>query len=357
MRALRTRGAIGLTELAQETGLSRPTAEGIVDALSDSGWIVEEPAPAGQPGRPGRVYSLRADGAYVLGIDIGSATVRAAVADATGAVLAEQTVAVDPAAGRDDRLTATHSTALAAVAASGLSPEMLAAVCVGTTGTVSADGKVSLSDALPGWTGTDLAGSLAEIFSCPIRVENDCHLAAAAEAWAGVAAGRSNIVYIHCGLRTGAGILIDGRVYRGAHGMSGEIGALRLLGWHRASAHLAGAHSHGAVDVFTRAAQGDPDAERAVHGYASDLAEGIAALVLTLDPEVVVLGGGISGAGDRLVTPLRAALTEMCLTTPELAISALGDRAVLTGSLKHAIDLFESRLYDPDHPLIPAVAR
>ncbi|MFJ4165554.1 ROK family protein [Microbacterium sp. NPDC089698] len=357
MTLLRDGDPRSLTDLAAEAGLSRPTVEGIVESLDAAGWITSVAAPAGQPGRPGRLYGFRDDGGHVLGIDIGSATIRAAVADLSGRIVGETTRAVSPEDGRAARLSAMHKTARAALRKAGVTADRIGAVCVGTTGTVDADGTVGLSDALPDWSGVDLAGAIREQYDGAVVIENDCHLAATAEAWKGVATGLGNVVYIHCGHRTGAGILIDGRLYRGAHGMSGEIGALPVIGWHRAAAHLTeygratGAKGFDAKAVFAAAAAGDADAERAVTRYAADLAEGVAALVLTLDPHLVVLGGGVSAAQDDLVRPLAAALKPLCLRVPELAISTLGERTVLVGALKHALDTFDAELYRLDEPL------
>ena len=88
MTLLREDEPKSLTDLAAAAGLSRPTVEGIVESLDAAGWIISAAAPLGQPGRPGRVYGFRDDGGHVLGIDIGSSTIRAAVGDLAGRVVA-----------------------------------------------------------------------------------------------------------------------------------------------------------------------------------------------------------------------------------------------------------------------------
>jgi len=366
MRLLREHGAMGLTELAAQSGLSRPTVEGIVDSLLEAGWLVSHEPEAGQVGRPRRLVEFRAAAGHVMGVDIGSVTVRAVVSDLSGEPIGSSSAAVLPGDARETRLQAACAAAAQAVAAAGLTPAGLSAVCVGTTGTVDAAGVVTHSVALPGWAGVDLSGALGEDYPCPVVVENDCNLAAMAEAWKGVAAGYSEVAYIHCGMRTGAGLFINGKLYRGARGLSGEIGALPLVGWHRAPSRLAAFSglSEGmpgesvAATVFDAAKSGDAEARWAVERYASDLAEGIAALVLTLDPELVVLGGGVSRSGEILLEPLARYLAPLCIESPQLSLSSLGERAVVSGAVRHALNLVDEQLYDLDQALpAPTSAR
>ena len=89
----------------------------------------------------------------------------------------------------------------------------------------------------------------------------------------------------------------------------------------------------------------------AVDAYTADLAVGIAAIVLTVDPEVVVLGGGLWRASDLLLEPLRKHLEPLCLVMPRLEVSSLGDRSAALGAARVALMHLEERLYDPDTAL------
>ncbi|MEV0582229.1 ROK family transcriptional regulator [Nonomuraea sp. NPDC050310] len=359
LRALRGQGPIGLTDLARRAALSRPTVESLVEELLAAGWVKELPPETGQMGRPARLVAFRGEAGHVLGIDVGSYSIRATVADLDGAEVARHTERVSAAAGRAERLAVLHATAEGALAASGLDARDLAAVCAGTTGVVTAGGVVRLSYGLPEWTGLDLAGELRRHYSCPVLVENDCNLAALAEGWHGEARGVSDVAFVLSGVRTGAGILIGGKLHRGGHGGAGEIGALPLVGWHRAPSHLNAypglppgtAPEDTAGLVFADARAGEPAARWAVEQYAHDLAEGIAALVLTLDPDLVVLGGGVSRSGDVLLDPLRRHLDPLCLQPPALTVSVLGDQAVVLGAVRHALNHVDAQLYDIDTPL------
>lgn len=309
-------------------------------------------------GRPRRLFRFRAEAGHVLGVDIGAHSVRALVCDLEGRVVGRFSTRVRADSGRADRLNAVRDTAAAALEEAGAGAARVMAACVGTTGVVTAQGVVRLSVGLPEWTGIDLAAELAGDLGPVVLVENDTNLAALAEQWTGVAEGVQDLLFVLSGVRTGAGMLIRGEVHRGRRGMAGEIGALPLVGWHRAPSHLAGfgglpagtPPEEAAGLALSAARSGDPAARWAVEQYAHDLAEGIAALVLAMDPDLVVIGGGVSRSGDVLLEPIRRHLDPLCLEPPRLAVSTLGDQAVVLGALRHALNHVDAGLYDIDAP-------
>ncbi|GAA2819465.1 ROK family transcriptional regulator [Streptomyces showdoensis] len=359
LRAVREGPPVGLTELAARAGLSRPTVEGLVEELLGQGWLSETPRESGRMGRPRRLFRFRAEAGHVLGIDVGASSVRAVVCDLDGEVTGRFSVRAEASSGRAERLAAMRSAVPGALDDARVPAGAVLAVCVGTTGVVTGAGTVKLSVSLPEWTGLDLAAEVGRDFDAPVLVENDCNLAALAERWAGVAQQVDDVVFVLSGMRTGCGMLIRGELHRGRRGAAGEIGALPLVGWHRAPSHLAAfpglppgtAPEETGGLVFAAARSGDPAARWAVEQFAHDLAEGIAALVLTVDPDLVVLGGGVSRSADVLMEPLRRHLDPLCLEPPALAISGLGDQAVVLGAVRHALDHVDARLYDVDAPL------
>jgi predicted NBD/HSP70 family sugar kinase len=287
----------------------------------------------------------------VLGVDIGGHKIRAVVADLDGEVLHSARVAVTPEMGRLERLAAVDRAVAECLEGAGLTGGDVWASGVGTTGLVDGAGRVLLSDALPEWTGVDLAAHVRRLCPAPVLVENDGKLAALAECWRGVARYAKDLVFLLAGLRTGAGLIIDGKLHRGFANASGEIGALPVLGWIRAQEHLVAASGE-AGDVFAAAREGDKAAVAAVRRYVKDLALGASALVLTLDPQMVVVGGGYSRSADVLIEPLRRELDRWCIRTPEVRMSALGDEAVVLGAVRLALDDVEDRVLDGRSPLV-----
>ncbi|WP_097231442.1 ROK family protein [Streptomyces zhaozhouensis] len=356
LRALRAAGrGCSLTDLAATTGLSRPTVEGVLEGLARTGLVAEAEGAAAEGarrGRPARRYRFRAEAGRLLGVEVGSRRVTAVLADLAGRRQGEATRAVEteaPAAERLERLAHTARTLLGDL---GVTVSALRAVGVGTPGIIGQDGSVALCAALPGWTGLPLGERLRELFRVPVLVENDANAAVLGERWVGAAAGADDVVMVLAGLSPGAGSLIGGRLHRGHGGAAGEIGALHLLGRQATPERLlstAGTpvdplDERAVTRVLAAARAGDPRAEDAVARFVERLTHDVAALVLALDPELVVVGGWAAGL-ERVVEPLHRELERYCLRAPRVVASALGGGAVATGAVRLALDHLEAELF------------
>jgi len=386
LRTIRERGPISRGDVAAATGLSKPTVKEVVELLLDAGHVRESAADGRsrppRPGRPPRLLTFSADLGYVLGIDIGANKILALVADLNGDVLASQRLptAAEARADTGELLAAVRAAAREALGTAGLDRGALEAVAVGTPGVVDrASRRISLAPQLPGLEGTDLAGRLARSFGCPVLVENEVHLSVLAERWRGAAQGIDDAFYVQIGVGIGGGVLIGGELYRGASGAAGEIGYLPLgdgdagadggLGPFEQSAGggafarlgrravLAGSDgtmlrlANGDIAnvdaevVFAAAASGDPGAVRVVEEVLDRLARGIAAVGCVLDPATVIVGGGVSKAGEPLRGPLERRLRELVPVRPRIVLSALGEEAVALGAVRRAVQAVDERLF------------
>ena len=353
VRALRDHPPSTVTELSRRTGLSRPAVDVIAQGLVTDGWAsVLEPGASSAVGRPARRYQFRAGAGHVLGIDVGVHKILALLADLDGNIVRSVRHSVDAEAGPADRLAELDEVVNACLTEAGKTPADIWAVTVAVTGAVDSAGRTSFFTPLPGWRSVDLSGHLATRFSCPIVVENDCKLAALGEQWQGAATDADDIVYLLAGMRTGAGLIIDGVLRRGFGGAAGEIGALKQVRWLNAPGHLQNcpgvpdtvSPDDAAAWVFNAARDGHRAARAAVGRYVKDLAVGAAALVLTLDPQIVVYGGGFSRSADLVLDPLRRELAKHCLRVPELRASTLSDEGVALGALRLALDQVDNTL-------------
>ncbi|RZT16636.1 putative NBD/HSP70 family sugar kinase [Kribbella sp. VKM Ac-2569] len=351
LRELRGDQPLTLTELSKRTRLSRASTEDVARDLLGRGWLTEVAPASGSVGRPARRYRFNAGAGRLLGIDIGGHKALALVTDLDGEVLNQSRIEVDPELGRRERLAVLDRCVRKALAGAGVDAGQIWSTGVATTGLVDGTGKVMLSDSLPEWTGVDLGAHVRRLVPGPVRVENDCKLAALAETWRGVARYAKDVVFLLAGLRTGAGLIIDGKLHRGFANWSGEIGALPAAGWQQAPNHLhtwldasSAPGADGFERVFVAARAGDREALAAVRAYVQDLAVGASALVLTLDPQLVVIGGGFSRSADVMVEPLRRELDRWCLRTPEIRVSAFADEGVALGAVRLALDEVESTI-------------
>ncbi|MGW0536773.1 ROK family transcriptional regulator [Streptomyces sp. NPDC003032] len=355
LHALRATDLATLTEITRVTGLSRPTVEGVVEGLIEAGLVVEsaaEDSGARRQGRPARKFRFRAEAGHLLGLEIGPHRVAAVLSDLDGKVLGTASKDVSEEAPADERLERLRTTVADLLRRAGIARSSLRAVGVGSPGILEADGTVRLSTALPEWTGLQLGERLRRSFKCPVLVENDANAAAVAEHWKGAATDIDDVVFVLAGLSPGAGSLIGGRLHRGYGGAAGEIGALHLLGREVTPETLlstTGEPLHpldeqAVAEVFAHAREGDERAREAVERFIQRLVHDVAALVLALDPELVVVGGWAAGL-DGVLEPLHRELARYCLRPPRVALSVLGEAAVATGALRLALDHVEEQLF------------
>jgi predicted NBD/HSP70 family sugar kinase len=357
--------SLTLRELRAVVGVSRPTAEDLLAELLTEGRV-EETQPPRQPsaargaGRPARHFRFRAESGYVSGLDIGAHKAMAVVTDLRGNTLATHRVELDPDLAAPERLRAAIETARNCWNQARLAPADITGVACGVTGALRAaegvhdvrEGPVGSGLApysLPGFTEIDVAGELSAGLGTPVAVANDVKLAALAEHWKGAAREHRDIVYMFAGHRAGAGVLIDGQVHQGRHGAAGEIGALPMLGWeaavdrlHARGAALAAAEGVGPGRegelVITSAARQDPESLEVLIAFAEVLARGAAVLALAVDPEVIVLGGGMSRGGAIIAEPFRRELARLTLVPIGVISSTMGADSVALGAARMALD-------------------
>ena len=208
---------------------------------------------------------------------------------------------------------------------------------------------------LPHWRDLPLRDEVARRFARRVAVDNDANVAALAEHTLGAARGARVSITVTLGTGIGCGIVIEGRLLRGAHGGAGELGHAPLgrdgepcvcgvpdCAEPEASAsgllrraRAAGIEAADVAAVFARAASGDATAARLVARMADRLGAVIATAVDLIDPEVVVVGGGVAQAGDALFAPLRVAVRRYALPSHggvRLVAAALGERAGTVGA-------------------------
>lgn len=380
LRTIRASGPLSRAELARTTRLSKPTVNQVVEDLLAGGLIVESamydrPHPP-RPGRPSRLLSFRPDLGYVLGIDIGADKILVLAADLNGAVVAanRRRTATQARQGAEALLAELQGAVYDALASGGIPLARLKGAGVGTPGIVDpVSGRVTLAPQITGWQGIQLGKYLEKWLPCPVLVDGEVHLSLLAERQVGAIQRINDAVYIHIGVGIGCGILIGGEIYRGANGAAGEIGYLPLPDGAPTSEEGAGSFEvaaggeafarHGrhaaarpggallralaggnpeAVDagiVFEAARRNDTVAQAIVDQLIALLARGVASVVVTLNPEVVLIGGGLARAGQDLLAPLAARVRAMVPRPPQFVLSSLGDEAVALGGLQRAIQL------------------
>lgn len=303
----------------------------------------------------------------VVAVDLGGTKTAAALVDHDGAILARATV---PTAARDGGAAILDATAelVAGLVAEAVGRGLtVAAVGVGSAGVIdSRTGMVvSSTDAILDWAGTPLAGGLTERLGLRVAVDNDVHAHAIGESWLGACAGRSSALLVAAGTGIGGSQLIGGRPHHGAHRVAGHVGHVSVpeAAGVRCSCgrvgHVEGVASGPGLyalylglggsldaadsrDVVARAGAGEAVAVRTVSTAAAALGHAIGGLANVLDPEVVVVGGGLAGAGPAWWAAMEGALRSE-LITPLVGLpvlpALLGTDAALIGAARLALDL------------------
>ncbi|MER5436086.1 ROK family protein [Streptomyces sp. NPDC002588] len=349
---LRTSGAASRAQLARETGLSKPTVSSALAALADAGLVHEVGTHAPERGRIAVLYAPDPAAGYALGIDIGRSWLRVAVADLDGEVVSRTDVR-NRARTSGAMADLVVATALQVVAGSGVDPAEVAHAVVGTPGVYDEkQRRVRYAIHLPGWGRAGLFDRMREGLGIPLEVHNDANLAALGEYTYGVGAGSRLFAYIMIGTGLGMGVVSEGRLFTGAHGGAGEIGFLPWPGRQKpetledavsGEAVVESARSFGmsgqltAKAVFDAARSGNPAAVKAVQLEGERIAHTVAAAAAVLDPDLVVLGGGVGHSVDLLLSPVRETLRELTPLRPKIAPSRLGEDAVLMGAVATAL--------------------
>ena len=373
LEAIRRLGPISRADLSKKTHLSPPTVSALIEELiGEAGLLREVGVGASSGGRPPILLEFNADYGCLVGIDIGSHTIRFALADLQGRVLAR-----DQQRTRTGSCEATVDQILHGIEGlfrrSGRDVRRVFAIGISAPGmTDVATGRVIGAANLPGWTDVPLRDLVQARFKAPVQVDNDANMAALGERWQGVARAVNDFVFVALGAGIGAGIVIGGRLHRGHHWYAGEISRMTLdyrewqvdfgergyLGRRIGAAaipHLAQAHSvlaNGVDDqetavraIIDAARAGDAGAAAVLDELAVFLGNALANIATVLDPALVVFGGGLSHAGDLLLEPVRRVVARIVPNVPAIEVSALGDDAQLQGALYSAMEAAEARLF------------
>jgi predicted NBD/HSP70 family sugar kinase len=333
--AMRQIHPVTRAQLARHLGTSKPTTSRAIDALLAAGLIDEVPRPEGVAGYSSVYFGPRANAAAVLGVDVGTRYVRGVLADLDGAELARVGL---PTSGVDVVAT-TVRLRDQLVARSGVRPDL---VTVGIGAVIDPATGLLHHANQPELDGFAAAAELRAALGVPVAVENDINLAAIGEGRYGEAVGVHDFAFLSVGSGVGAGLVLSGQLRRGRHGAAGEIDIVPVGSRFNplspaADAFLAHVEDRSdftsCEEVFAAARENDPLALDLVGWEAERIAEHAARITQVVDVALIVLGGGLGLNGDLLVEPVNAALANLTAYPPRVAVSRLGETAILTGAV------------------------
>ncbi|MEU6379755.1 ROK family transcriptional regulator [Streptomyces sp. NPDC046909] len=369
LRLLQREGPLTAGRLKQLTGLSRPTIADLVERLIAAD-LIEVVGESGEQrrGPNAKLYGIVADLAHLVALDVRMEGVSVVVSDLLGRVLAEASVPIGDDTGTGPAVE--QAVALVERTAKEAGADRLHTVGIGAPGLIDpATGELRNSTGLPEWHRRLVAALQERLPEAQVHIENETNLAALAEQREGAAADHDTFVLLWLGHGTGAAVVLDGTLRRGASGGTGEIGFLPVPGtaglpsatacdggFHSLAGSAAIAQLAGEYGVTGAAEGAEPPAAALVRagteGFLDALADriavGVSSVVAVLDPGCVVLGGEVGQAGgEGLAARVEQRVRRMSPLPTEVRPSVLGGGAVLRGALLTARDRAQDDLFAP----------
>mgnify|MGYP000355620240 CR=1 FL=1 len=259
-----------------------------------------------------------------IGVDLGGTGIKAGLVDEQGKILSKASCPTGVERGYEAVIRDMAALCVKAVEEGGRSMDEVKAIGIGLPGIADpATKRVPFCTNL-GWHDVPVEEEMHRYLDKPIYIDNDATVAGLAESVAGVSAGAKNSVFVTLGTGVGGGVIINGKVFSGTHGVASEIGHMIIV------AKIT------AKTVIDLAKAGAPDAAELFDSYVQYLCYGLVNLINLYDPEIIALGGGVSGAGEFLLNAVRAKLPDLVfyksMKYARIELARLGNDAGIIGA-------------------------
>ncbi len=307
---------------------------------------------------------------YKIGVDVGGTNVKVALVDKTGSIVYSDTVPTRAEMGYEYTISNIIKAIKDLMKDSKVAKENIDGIGFGFPGQIDCDnGIVRLAPNIPGWVNIPIADIVSNEFGIPVKVDNDVRCAALAELNFGAGKGAKNMICITVGTGIGSGLILNGKLVRGASNAAGELGHIKLQ---MEGGPICGCGDTGCLEAFASgpaivalaeeyikggkstkyrelanpditpyivaesAKQGDVVAKKIFEIVGNYIGIGLASVVNLLNPEKVVIGGGVADAGDLLFTPIKEALKKRAMpiqgAAVEIVHAELGNTAGVIGA-------------------------
>ncbi len=384
LNCVREHGPLARVRIAQRTGLSRTTVSNIMDDLLREGFVREgellDAAPAG--GRRAMLVHFNADIGRIIGIDVGRTHLAFLITDLAANVIAQWSGLFTMQDGPEKCLAYLISRLRTFVAYAGVSWEQVIGIGLGIPGPLDAHlHTLSNPPGMPMWDGVNVWQTLYDAFNVPLYLDNDANMGAFSENRYGAGRNSDELAYLKVGTGIGAGLILNGGIYRGNSGSAGELGHVTIdengpwcyCGNRGCLETLAGAHAivHDAcyglslawahlpadtqgtlspakeqsvdiADVIAAAQAGDITSQAAIGHAGERIGIALAGLINLLNPSTIVIGGGVTRANEIFLNPLCQAASSRSLPAAwkgtRIVAGSLDDTAVALGAVSLVLD-------------------
>ncbi|WP_338780807.1 ROK family transcriptional regulator [Metabacillus sp. FJAT-52054] len=372
LNIIRSSGMISRAEIAKKTRLTPPTVTNIVHELLNEELVIEGQTGPSSGGRKPIMLRINSRNFYIIGVDVGVKKVRFAVTDLNAEILMKSIVSISERMTEEELVKLIIKQIYTLIDKADIPRTKIMGIGIGMHGIVDAERGISIFAPNLNMKNIPLKSMLEAEFMIPVKVENDVRAMALGEAWFGSGIGFEDLICINVGYGIGAGIIMNNKLFRGRHGLAGEIGhtvvdlngprctcgsygCLQTLTAHdglKSAAMkeiilgrrtLISELTEGDVDkisgkiIHQAAKSGDDLAIEILQTTGKYLGAAISNLVHVLNPPKIIIGGGISKAGPFLLDPLKEVVLKRALSEEAretiIVESGLGDRAGLVGAV------------------------
>jgi len=372
LETIEKEGPISRADISRLTKISSPTVSLVVEHFLKKGIVKERGIGESSGGRKPTLVEINPNGGFVIGIDLGGTNIKLVLMNLGGKIVKKVKGPTINSSSKNKILNRLKGLIRSVIDESDADRDLILGMGIGVSGVTDESGRVSFAPAL-GWEDMPVKDLLKEEFKIPVAVENDVNAAALGEKLFGIGKTVENFVFVAIGTGVGAGIIINGGLYKGFANAAGEVGyfvmgdkylkdyrkgfgcfeslisgpaiaakaANQMQSYNSGSTGISFRQGKNitAKDVFEAAKRKDKVALKIVEEVSKYLAMGLGNISALLNPEMIVLGGGISKQEDILLKPLRQMMAKITPIPPKIVISSLGDDTGVIGAAALAWDL------------------
>lgn len=342
VRSLRGAGALRVAEIAARTGLTPGTLRQVLQGLADKDWVHVHASTTTGRGRPARLFSLNFPQAWMLGLDVGAHVVRGVRLrlDGTREAAEERQLPYGASDRERHRLVGSIVDQLC----EGIDRDDIWMTGLAVGGSLTEDGVVQRSVAIPGWDGQRPLELYADVIPGRGLLLNDVFAATLAEHVAGAAQGANEVLFVHLGRRPTFGILLGGDVHRGAHGTAGDMSKNQLLAEEGDPPWMQQLVRGADVSI-------DDDLADSIRHYVRLITPRLALAAALIDPEVMVIAGTLAPHAHLYLDELQSALSDQLQAAPRVTTSKFDQFGSAEGAAQLALRTLDQLLVNEDGPI------
>jgi len=360
LNKIRTNAPISRAEIAKETKLTPPTVSSNVKELIEQGLVKESELGESQGGRKPTMLLINHKAFYVIGVDVGPEKIECILADLSGAIIERNSIQLTIPITNEQFLSVLKDGIHHVIQDKSVDAEKIIGIGIAMHGVVEVETGVSLFAPNLGLTNIPIKEELEKEFDLEVKVENDARAMALGEAWFGDHGELTSMLAMNLGRGVGAGLVIDGKLYHGAQDIAGEVGhmtidlhgeicecgnrgCLQTFATGEAIAKQAKKYLN-EIDspitgekVYELALEGNEDCINILEKLGESIGIGLTNLIHVINPEKIVLGGGVTKS-ERFILPIiRETVVKWSLTPyakqTDIVVSKFGDDATIIGAV------------------------